>query len=48
MTQEEILNAMIEDFGYIPNPEHCPLQFSYFVKMVMYKYRKTNTGEEEC
>jgi hypothetical protein len=40
MSDEEILyhyNRMVEIFGTLPNPEHEPRQFQYFV-MLYQKY----------
>lgn len=36
MTDEDldiILDKMYEQFGTLPNPEHEPKQFAYFVKL---------------
>jgi hypothetical protein len=43
MTQsqiEQIIEEMLEYFGgTLPDPEHCPKQFAYYVKLFYY-YKK--------
>ena len=42
MTDEEIIKMyeeMVEYFGTLPNPEHEPRRFAYFVKI--FKYYKS-------
>lgn len=42
MTDEQLIahyNEMIKMFGKLPNPEHSPLEFKYYVRL--YQYLKT-------
>jgi hypothetical protein len=35
---QEILNKMVEEFGdKLPNPEHYPRAFAYYVRLFRYK-----------
>lgn len=40
MTDQQILdtyNQMVEQYGdALPNPEHCPKEFQYYVKLFTY------------
>lgn len=40
MTDEQIINTynkMVELYGdKLPNPEHCPKEFAYYVKLFQY------------
>jgi hypothetical protein len=39
MTVEEHIKEFLEIYGdRLPNPEHCPIEFEYYVKL--YKYVK--------
>jgi len=41
MTEEQIiyhLNKMQEEFGVLPDSEHEPVRFAYFVKLYRYLY----------
>jgi hypothetical protein len=41
MTDEEVIKMyddMVKHFGSLPNPEHEPLRFAYYVRI--YKYYK--------
>lgn len=36
MTDQEVLehyNRMVEIYGKLPDPDHCPKQFEYYVKL---------------
>jgi len=40
MTDEEVLklyDEMVEMYGHkLPNPDHCPNEFQYYVKLFLY------------
>lgn len=45
MSDEEVLHhyqQMVEIFGdHLPNPEHEPIRFRYYVKLYRYYYEKS-------
>ena len=46
MTDEEILyhyNRMVEIYGDLPNPEHEPIRFAYYVKLYKYYHGQDNS-----
>ena len=47
MSDEEVLyhyNRMVEIFGdHLPNPEHEPIRFAYYVKVYKYYYGQDNS-----
>ena len=46
MTIEEEIQAFLEHYDYdVPNPEHEPKRFAYYVKMWRYYISKRNGGE---
>jgi hypothetical protein len=43
MTEDEIrlaLESMEKEFGKLPNPEHEPRRFAYYVKLWRYAHEK--------
>ena len=45
MTNDEILyhyNRMVELYGTLPDPDHEPIRFAYYVKLYKHYHGQTN------
>lgn len=46
MNDEQVIKKyqeLIDEFGdKLPNPEHCPKEFAYYVKLYTYHIRRKN------
>lgn len=47
MTEQQIIdtyNRMVEHYGTLPDPEHCPKEFQYYVKLFTYTQNANPTA----